>query len=125
MAKPSSDDPGDGEHWGYETMNVKRVQIAGQDFFKVLDPSGDPNPGGDEIPVVQKGPSDRKDTKERFRRLKICNDKRCSVAGLSAEDRDTPIKRDTTVEKGGKSCTLPGRRTPRRASQTDQSSEGP
>ena len=97
-------------HGEYETVNVRRVQIDGQDFFKVLDSTGNPNLRGDEIPVVQKEPSDLKDTKERFRRLKKCNDPRCSVADPSAENQDTPIKRDTTVEKGGKSCTLSGRR---------------
>ncbi len=123
--KPSSDGSSDDVHGEYETVNVRRVQIDGQDFFKVLDSTGNPNLRGDEIPVVQKEPSDLKDTKERFRRLKKCNDPRCSVADPSAENQDTPIKRDTTVEKGGKSCTLSGRRTPRRASQTDQTSEGP
>jgi hypothetical protein len=124
-AKPSSDGPSDGEQEGYETVNVQRVQIDGQDFFKVLDPSRNPNTGADEIPPVQKEPSDLKDTKGRFRRLKKCNDKRCSVARPSAENRDTPIKRDTSVEEEGNSCTLPGRRTPARASQTDQNNEGP
>jgi hypothetical protein len=124
-AKPSSDDPSDGEKGGYETVNVQRVQIDGQDFFKVLDPRSNPNPEADEIPVVQKGPNDLKDTKERFRRLKKCNDRRCSVAKPPAENRDVPIKSDTTVEKGGKSCTLPRRHTPARANGTNQSSEEP
>ncbi len=119
-AKPSSDDHGDSEHVGYETVNVQRVQIDGQDFFKVLDSSGNPNPGTDDTSVIKTAPSNIKDTKERFRRLKKCNDKRCSVARPSEENRDTPIKRDTTVEEGGKSCTLPGRRTPIRPSQPDQ-----
>ncbi|MCX6686582.1 MAG: hypothetical protein NTV10_08130 [Methanoregula sp.] len=123
-AKPSSDGPSDGEHGEYETVNVRRIQIDGQDFFKVLDPKGNPSSGVDEIPVVQKGPSDLKDTKDRFRRLKKCNDQRCSVSRPFAENRDIPIKRDTTVEEGGKTCTQPGRHTPVRASQTDQTREG-
>jgi hypothetical protein len=124
-SKASSDNPSDGEHGKYETVNVRRVQIDGQDFFKVLDPIGDPNPGAEEIPVVKQGLSNLKGVKERFRRLKKCNDPRCSVTRSSAENHDTPIKRDTTVEEEGKSCTLPGRRTPARASPIDQKDEGP
>jgi len=122
---PSPDDSSDGGHGKYETVNVRRVQIDGQDFFKVLDSRGNPDTGAEEIPVVQEEPSDLKDTKERFRRMKKCIDKRCSVARPLTENRDAPIKRDTTVEERGKSCTLPGRRTPARANQTDQTSEGP
>ncbi len=123
--QPFYDDLGNGEHGKYESVNVLRVQIDGQDFLKILGPRGNPKPEADEIPVVQQGSSDLKDAKERFGRLNKCNDPRCSVASPLAEDRDVPIKRDTTVEKGGKSCTLPGRRNPVRANQTNQDNERP
>jgi len=110
---------------GEETLTVRKVRKDGKVFLEIIDPVEDTEPQEKNTPSVQKTPASIQSTERSQGRLKKCNDPKCHVTRRTPENRDVPIKRDTTVEKGENACTLPERRTPDRANQTGQTSEGP
>jgi hypothetical protein len=100
--KPLSDVTGEAGQQGFETVNVLRVQIGGEEYLKVIKPDKNPHPVADDTAAVQKTPApDLPKVSRRLASLKRCNDRQCTLPKAVSSRKGKPAKRDDMDGEGG------------------------